>query len=229
MLMEVYSTYHMANKIKVALLDFDGTLVTRDILDLLCSLVGKEEESRKVNQAFYRGELPGLSALITRINFLSGMTQPQIGEALTPNSYLMPGAVELMHYFKENKIVTILASGNILPVLKYYQQLLRIDHIVGSVLKMNGEVLVGIDETAFSSKSFKIDGIHTILKKYDFTKENIVAIGDSPSDKGLFDISGYSIAINPKGDIADFASSVITDDLTKAIPILEKFGSTHDR
>jgi phosphoserine phosphatase len=210
----------MKNKIEVALLDFDGTLVTRDIIDLLCSIVGKEAESRKVNEAFHRGESVGLTALITRINLLAGVTQAQINEALKPNSFLMPGAVELMKYFKDHHIITILASGNILPVLQYYQQLLGIDHIVGSIPYMDGEAIKGIDEKAFSSKSFKIDGIHSILKSYTFSKENIVAIGDSPSDKGLFGMSGYSIAINPKGDIGDFANATVNDDLRKIIPIL---------
>lgn len=218
----------MKNEIRVALLDFDGTLVTKDILDLLCRVVGKEEESQKANEAFNRGELLGLSALITRINFLSGMTQSQINDALKPNSYLMPGAVELMKFFKDNNILTILASGNILPVLQYYQKLLGIDYIVGSQPTMDGDAIVGIDESAFSSKSFKIDGIKAILSKYDYSKENIIAIGDSPSDKGIFEMSGYAIAINPKGDIAEFADSVINEDLMSVLPILEKFGSSND-
>jgi len=66
------------NEIKVALLDLVGTLVTQDILDLLCHSVGKEKESRELNEAFHRGELPGLEALVKRINFLSGITTTQI-------------------------------------------------------------------------------------------------------------------------------------------------------
>src|SRR3989304_437710 len=114
-------------EIKVALLDFDGTLVTKDILDLLCIAVGKEAESIKLNEAFHRGELPGVTGLIARINFLTGMSKQQIFEILKPNDYLMPGARELMSFFKDHKVITILASGNIVPVLEYYQQLLGID------------------------------------------------------------------------------------------------------
>jgi HAD superfamily phosphoserine phosphatase-like hydrolase len=213
----------MENKIRAALLDFDGTLVTKDILDLLCSAVGKEEESKMINEAFHRGELPGLSALVTRINFLIGMTQSQIDDVLKPNSYLMPGVRELMSYFKDHNIITILASGNITPFLKYYQDLLGIDYIVGSVPTMDGEAIAGIDESAFSSKSFKIDGINSILSTYKFKKENIIAMGDSPSDKGIFGLSGYSIAINPKGDVANFADRVVRDDLAKVIPLLEEY------
>ncbi len=211
----------MKTKIKAALLDFDGTLVTKDILDLLCRKMGKEAESEQINAAFHRGELAGLSALVKRINFLSGMTKEQIVEALRPNSYLMPGAKELMDFFKKNNIVTILASGNILPVLEYYKQLLKIDYVIGSHPKMNDDTIDGIDESAFSSSSFKTDGIKKILAKLKLKKEQIIALGDSPSDKGMFALSSFAVAVNLKGDIADFADVVVKDDLQDAIKYLK--------
>jgi len=141
-------------KIKVALLDFDGTLVEKDILDLLCKSIGKEKESEELNKAFHRGELPGLKALI------------------------------------------------------------------GSKPQMDGVTIMGIDESAFSSKSFKTDGIRTILKGLNVTSENIIALGDSPSDKGMFELSSYAIAVNPKGDIASSADVVIGADLNEAVKLL---------
>jgi phosphoserine phosphatase len=213
----------MTMEIKVALLDFDGTLVNRDVLDLLCKAVGKEKESAELNEAFHRGELVGLAGLIGRINFLSGMPKAQIAEALKSENYLMPGAFELMAFFKQHQIITILASGNIVPVLEYYQRILGIDYVVGSQPEMDGETILGIDETAFSSPSFKIEGIQKILATLEgVTTENIIALGDSPSDKGMFSLSSYSIAINPKGDLAESADAVVGEDLHEVIRLLER-------
>ena len=212
-------------KIKAALLDFDGTLVTKDILDVLTAKVGKEIESKQINEALHRGELQGLTALITRINFLKGMTEPEIFAALQPESYLMPGAKALMDFFKRHQIVTILASGNILPVLRYYQQLLSIDYIIGAQPQMDGETIVGIDESAFSSSSFKLDGIKKILNQLNISVANVVALGDSPSDKGLFESSSYSIAVNPKGNIGTFAHVVIGANLNEAVKLLESIST----
>jgi len=212
----------MNMEIKVALLDFDGTLVTKDILDLLCMSFGKENESENLNAAFHRGELPGLGALIERINFLKGMTKANISEILQPENYLMTGCTELMDFFKKHRIITILASGNIIPVLEYYQQLLSIDYIVGSKPQMDDETIVGIDESAFSSKTFKLDGIQVILKNLNVTSENIIALGDSPGDKGMFELSSYAIAVNPKGDVANFVDAVVGEDLNDAVKLLEK-------
>src|SRR3989344_5877065 len=188
------------NNIRVCLLDFDGTLVTDDILGLLCGLVGKQEERQKINDAFIRGELEPLSSLVERINLITGITRFQIMDLLSKNNYLMPGANELIQFLKGNKIITILASGNILSVLEYYQKLLGIDYIVGS----NPDILK-----------------EKIVDPMKLEKENIIAIGDSPADKGMFELSGFSIAFNPKGNIADFADIVIKDDLSRIINILQ--------
>ncbi len=203
------------------MLDFDGTLVTRDILDFLAQSVGKEKESVALNEAFHRGELPGLQALIQRINFLKGMTKTQMFAALKPESFLMPGAEELMSFFKKHGIVTILASGNIVPVLEYYQRLLGIDYVVGPQPQMQSETILGIDESVFSSKTFKLDGIRKILNQLSIEPENVIALGDSPSDKGMFELSNFAIAVNPKGDIAESANAVVEHDLNQVVQILE--------
>jgi HAD superfamily phosphoserine phosphatase-like hydrolase len=214
-------------KIKIALLDFDGTLVTKDILDLLCKITGKEKESENLNEEFRQGKLLGLTALIRRINFLKGVKKTQISKILKSENYLMTGCKKLMDFFKKNQIVTILASGNIIPVLEYYQQILSIDYIVGSKPQMNGDTILGIDESAFSSKTFKLDGIQIILKKLNIKSENIIALGNSLCDKEMFELSSYSIAINPKDDIANSTDAVINEDLNEAIVLLEKLISTH--
>jgi len=211
----------MKKEIKVCLLDFDGTLVSEDILTLLCGINGKLEESSKLNDRFNRGELSGIDALIERINFLKGITKSQIIKLLDKDNYLMPGAKELIQFLKENKVVTVLASGNIQSVLEYYQKLLGIDYIVGSQPEMNGETIIGITQASYSSPRFKLDGIKAIITLMNLQKENIIAIGDSPADKEMFEISGYSIAFNPKGNIADFADVVVEGDLGKVVKLLK--------
>ena len=45
---------------KIFLFDFDGTLVTEDILDVICDIVGKKDESRKINDDVINGTKKGL-------------------------------------------------------------------------------------------------------------------------------------------------------------------------
>lgn len=208
--------------IKAVLLDFDGTIVTKDILDVVCGIVGKQEESDKINKDFHAGKLTGLTPLITRINFLRGVSVPQIQKKLDEEAYLMKGAKEFLDYLNKHAIISILSSGNIIPILKYYQNLLGINHIVGTRPKMNGDTILSISEEDFPRRDFKVTGVKEILQKLSIKPEETLAIGDSPADKSMFEFAGASIAINPKNNIEKFTDYVIENDLSKTIPIIVK-------
>ena len=86
---------------KIFLFDFDGTLVTEDILDVVCDIVGKKEESQQINEGVINGTKTGLQPLCQRINFLKGVTYDQIKDKLNENNYLREGVVELFKYLNE--------------------------------------------------------------------------------------------------------------------------------
>lgn len=110
----------MSLPIRAVLIDFDGTTVTHDMLDVLCDLNGKQAESSRLNQLFHRGEINGITGLIQRINLLQGISVKQIHEKIAQNMYLMPGAEAFFTYLKAGAITSILHSGNIIPVLDIY-------------------------------------------------------------------------------------------------------------
>lgn len=208
--------------VKIFLSDFDGTLVNKDILDVLCGINGKEEESKTLNEEFVAGKREGLPTLKQRIDFLHGISRQQIKDKLDNNNYLLPGAVELFKFLKVNDIITVLHSGNIVPTLEYYQQLLGIDYIIGTSPRMDSDVISGIEITDFESRDFKVNGCKKVIEKLGIAFEEIVAIGDSPADAAVFEIAKTTIAINPKGNIAEKATYVIEDNLINAIDIVKK-------
>ena len=208
--------------IKAILIDFDGTVVYKDILDVVCDIVGKEKESAKINREFHKGLRNGLEALIERINFLKGVSIKQIEDKLNENDFLMKGAEELFNFLNSKGIISILHSGNLIPILRYYQKKLGISYLVGTKPKMKGNKIDSISKECFSGQGFKLIDSKSILDKLKIGKEKVIAIGDSPADKPLFDFASKSIAINPKEGIEKSAEFIIKDDLSKAIPIIEE-------
>lgn len=212
--------------IKVVLSDFDGTLVTHDILDVVCGIVGKEEESDRLNKEFQAGLRPGLPTIIERINFLKGVGLSQIKERIDQNPYLMNGAAEWTKYLKDSGIKVLLYSGNIEPILRYYQEKLGIDFIVGTKPKVENNTILGISEEDFLSGNWKLAGIQKVLSEIGIKPEETLAVGDSPADKSIFEFAGKSIAINPKNGIEKEADFVIENDLRNAIPIISNLNSS---
>lgn len=208
-------------KIRAVIVDFDGTITTEDILSLLCNLVGKKEESQKINDLFIEGKISGLAGLVQRINFLKGMSLEQIRKVVSKNYFLQKGAVELFNFLKENNIVSIIASGSIIPILEVYKEKLGANYLIGSKPIIENDRFVSISEKEYSGEDFKVRDLKEILNKLNISFDCVVAIGDSPADKGIFDLSAKSIAINPKGGIEKYADFVIKDNLFLTIPILK--------
>ena len=209
-------------KYKVALIDFDGTIVTRSMLDWLCSLVGKEELSKKIGTKTLKGELIGLEPLVERINLLKGLSIKEIEQQLNKNNFLRKGAQELFDFFKINKIITILHSGNILPILRYYQKILQIDYLVGSDCGVSDGIISGISKDNYSCDEFKINDVKLLLDQLGIQSAEVVALGDSPSDKAIFEYASYSIAVNPKFGIEKFANVSVEDNLIEVRDLIKK-------
>jgi phosphoserine phosphatase len=208
---------------KIFLSDFDGTIVSRDILDVLCGISGKEAESHALNEKFIAGGGTGLSTLKKRIDYLRGLTLRDIRAKLDENHYLYPGAHELFAFLRRNGIITVLHSGNIMPVLSYYQEILGVDYVIGTQPRMNNDMIVGIELSDFPAADFKLKGCKRIIDDHAGSAKNVIAMGDAPADLPIFRIAAVSIAVNPKAGIADVVDFVLDTDLRTAIPILERY------
>lgn len=207
--------------LKSALLDLDGTLVDADMSVVVAEIAGKQEEVHQNNLNFHKGLTKGLAGLVASINLFKGVTLEQIDEKLNNKDYLMPGARELLEFLRDNGVISILASGSILPVVEHYQKTLGIDYVIGSRPRIRNGVIEGITEDDYPDADFKLFETKKILGALNIDASETVAIGDSPGDKSRFDFASASIAINPKGGIEKFADHVITGDVSKAIPILQ--------
>lgn len=210
-------------KIRALLLDFDGTIVHKDILSELVALVGKKAKADNYTADFQAGRTHGLEGLIGRINLLKGMTVKQIENFVMQDLALIDGAVALSRFCKQQDIITILATGAIEPVAKIYQRELGFDYIVCSHPHIENGSIVGIarSDYPFGDVHFKVAGIVPILSEHGIKISECVAVGDGRGDIPMFELAGYRIAINPKGGIEQYANTIVPD-LHEVVRIIEK-------
>lgn len=206
--------------IKAFLCDFDGTLVNKDILTYVSKIAGKEEESRKINEAFIQGKRKGLDGLIRRINFLEKVEIKDIYKKLEENDFLEAKAKDIFDYLRTEKIITILNSGNILPVLQYYKDKLNIDYIVASKPSMKNGLVGKIKKSDCIGSELKFKRMKIILDRLCINSNEVIAMGDSMADQAAFEYAKYSIAINPKGGVDKFADYSL-NSLEEAFDIIK--------
>lgn len=196
---------------KIFLFDFDGTLVTEDILDVMCDIVGKKEESIELKNKVLHGLVQGYGPLCTRINFLQGVTYQQMKDKLDENNYLRDGVVELFKTLNDKGYITIVSSGNIEPVLRYYQELLNITYVFGSKPDMDGDKILGISESSFRSHDFKYEACLDVIHQYDEEEKKVYGVGDSAVDISMLSLADVKFAIDPKGGLEKHVDYVIHD------------------
>lgn len=173
-----------------------------------------------INEKKHTGELTGFQPLCDRINFLHGISYEQIKEKLNEENYLRKGSIELFKYLKENNFITIFSSGNIMPVLRYYKELLGIDYIFGSNPKMNGDIIDNINVSDFSGKDFKYNSCLDVIKNLNISKSDIYGIGDSIHDIKMLSLAGHKFAIDPKEKIEEHVDIVLKNDISEVINYL---------
>ena len=139
---------------------------------------------------------------------------------LDEENYLRKGTIELFKYLKANNFITVLSSGNIMPVLRYYKELLGIDYCFGSNPKMSGDVIDNIEVSDFSGKDFKYNSCLDVINKFNVEKDKVYGIGDSIHDVKMLSLAGHKFGIDPKGDFKECVDIVIEDDISNVIKYL---------
>ena len=85
---------------------------------------------------------------------------------------------------------------------------------------MVGDMIDSISQEDYSGVDFKIRDAQAILESLDISAENVVAIGDSLSDKGMFAFAKVSIGVDVKPGVRELIDYEVSGSLLNALSIL---------
>lgn len=91
-------------------------------------------------------------------------------------------------------------------MLKYYQELLNITYVFGSKPNMDGDKIINILESNFSSHDFKYDVCFDV---YDNEEKIVYGLGDSADDISMLSLADVKFAIDPKGGLENQVDYVV--------------------
>jgi len=205
--------------LKLAVFDFDSTLMDGETIDFFADELGIGEEVARITEEAMSGRLDFFESLQQRVGLLKGLDFSVV-EKISQNLPYMPGAVQTIAELKKRGMTVVCFSGGFRTATSYAKDILGYDADFSNVLhekdgKLTG--LVGGDMMFNFSKGDMIVRLQNIL---GVTEEETLVCGDGANDLSMFAHAGTRVAFCARDILKREANIVIeTKDLTQ---ILEK-------
>ncbi len=193
---------------KLAVFDFDSTLMDGETIEIIASEVGLKDEVAKITKRAMEGELDFFDSLTYRVSLLKGISLKRVDE-ICHNLPYMYGAAETVSALKEKGFIVVCFSGGFKNATEYAKNILGYDADFSNILHSKGGILTGQvgGEMMFSdSKGQMLQKLQSIL---GISYENTVAIGDGANDLSMFKYAGTRIAFCAKQCLKEAATFCI--------------------
>ena len=193
---------------KLAVFDFDSTLMDGETIEFFARELGIEEKVKAITDKAMRGELDFFESLTERVSFLKGLPMSKVDE-ICANLPLMNGAEEAVKGLKEKGYKVICFSGGFRNATKLFAQKLDLDGEFANILHVKDGLLTGQvgGEMMFNdSKGQMLKRLQTLL---DVTEENTLAVGDGANDLSMFKYASKRVAFCAKPILKEKANIII--------------------
>ena len=205
--------------LKLAVFDFDSTLMDGETIDFFAEELGIGEEVASITEEAMSGRLDFFESLQQRVGLLKGLDFSVV-ERISQNLPYMNGAKETIAALKAKGIKVVCFSGGFRTATGYAKDILGYDADFSNVLhekdgKLTG--LVGGDMMFSHSKGDMLQRLQNIL---GVSAEETLVCGDGANDLSMFAHAGTRVAFCGHDVLKAEANIIIEEkDLRK---ILEK-------
>jgi len=193
---------------KLAVFDFDSTLMDGETIDFLAKELGFEEKVAQITKRAMAGELDFFDSLIERVALLKGLQENKVNE-ICQNLPLINGAKEAITSLKEQGFVVACFSGGFRNATKPICANLGIDADFSNYLHAKDGILTGLvgGEMMFSdSKGKMLQRLQSLL---NISKEKTIVVGDGANDLSMFKYAKTRVAFCAKPILKEAATDIV--------------------
>ncbi|WP_417331934.1 phosphoserine phosphatase SerB [Halarcobacter sp.] len=202
---------------KLAVFDFDSTLMDGETIDFLAKPLGLEEKVASITEKAMAGELDFFESLIERVSLLKGLEYAKAVE-ICKDLPLMPGAFDLITELKKQDYKVVCFSGGFRIGTGPAKEKLGIDADFSNILHEKDGILTGLVGGDMMFGFSKGDMIQRVQAMLGVSQENTLVAGDGANDVSMFPYAAKKVAFCAK-DILKKEANIIVDekDLTKIL------------
>jgi len=202
---------------KLAVFDFDSTLMDGETIDFLAKPLGLEERVAKITEEAMAGRLDFFESLIERVALLKGL-EYKLAVEICKDLPLMPGALETVTKLKENGYKVVCFSGGFRIGTSPACQKLGIDADFSNILHEKNGILTGLVGGDMMFGFSKGDMIQRLQSMLGVSIQDTLVAGDGANDVSMFPYASKKVAFCAK-DILKKEANIIVDtkDLTQIL------------
>jgi phosphoserine phosphatase len=196
--------------IKLAVFDFDSTLMDGETIDRIAEKLGLEERVAEITERAMRGELSFFDSLQERVGLLKGLSVEAVDE-VCQNLPFIDGGKELIGELKSRGATVVCFSGGFRNATSPAKDILGYDADFSNRLHSENGVLtgkVGGDMMFDFSKGDMLQRLQDIL---GISRENTLVVGDGANDLSMFKGADHRVAFCAKPVLKAEANIVIEE------------------
>jgi phosphoserine phosphatase len=199
---------------KLAIFDFDSTLMDGETIDFLAEELNLKEEVSKITEQAMSGNMDFFESLTQRVALLKGLDEKKVDE-ICHNLPYMPGAKETIIELKKMNYKVVCFSGGFRNATSYAKDILGYDSDFSNILHAKYNKLTGLVGGDMMFGFSKGDLLNRIQNTFGITKENTLVVGDGANDISMFKHASKRVAFCAKEILKKEANILVEEkDLT---------------
>lgn len=193
---------------KLAVFDFDSTLMDGETIDELAKAYGVKGEVARITEAAMRGELDFYESLKKRVGFLRGMSEND-ARRVCENLPLNNGAKEAVRGLQERGYKVVCFSGGFSLATGHFREILGLDADFSNILHAKGGILSGEVGGVMMFGDSKGKMLESLQRLLGVSAHDTIAVGDGANDIAMFAHARQKVAFCAKDALKIVANIII--------------------
>ncbi len=205
---------------KLAVFDFDSTLMDGETIDFFADELGLREQVEAITNRAMSGELDFYKSLVARVALLEGLEMNRVNE-ICADLPMMNGAQEAVSGLKERGYVVVCFSGGFRNATRPACEKLGMDADFSNFLHAENGVLTGRVGGEMMYSDAKGDMLVRLQRLLGIDRKETLVVGDGANDISMFKHADTRVAFCAKPILKEAAShSIDTKDLAEILNIV---------